>query len=353
MKKGIYIIIALVAATLTSCDKSDSPESKDKQDIVVNCVLTANPVQKLQLSYANEDGSIWGRNVENAVAALVDRTSARTVGQFAKQSGDYWTLNYTCIPNHIYRLEVQVPKHNLISSEQFMPEIDVIARYWCPQNTDLSSDSSLREQYMNYDCTIYQLPRNFDNIWIYALCYNPQTGKRETAKRICSDYPKVDDINFVGEVYNPEIHTVVKDGEEYQSSLYPNLRGKALHDRFLLLPREAGNKYGGKYLTVAGAFTGKMYSNLHKQFFKLEDDGKALNVPDDEGYIVFAAVSDEYDKYLREAIQSQQLQESTDLSSIYVRDNVYSNINGGLGIFGAINEEKMQWTSNESLIIED
>ena len=43
------------------------------------------------------------------------------------------------------------------------------------------------------------------------------------------------------------------------------------------------------------------------------------------------------------------LYESSILSDIYIRDNVFSNIDNGLGIFGAKAETKMVWSEKPSI----
>ena len=56
-----------------------------------------------------------------------------------------------------------------------------------------------------------------------------------------------------------------------------------------------------------------------------------------DGYLQFVLVSDTYDKYIEDALFQMRRQGnvSGDLSelSIFMRENTYSNINGGAGIF--------------------
>ena len=54
-------------------------------------------------------------------------------------------------------------------------------------------------------------------------------------------------------------------------------------------------------------------------------------------------MSDNYKRYLDDAIRLQILNEPGDLTRIYVRDNIYSNINGGIGLFAATSEERGDW----------
>ena len=64
-----------------------------------------------------------------------------------------------------------------------------------------------------------------------------------------------------------------------------------------------------------------------------------------DGYIVFIYVSDTYNKYFEEALFQlrRHNKESTDMSemSIYMRENIYSNVKGGAGIFATSTEKRI------------
>ena len=53
-------------------------------------------------------------------------------------------------------------------------------------------------------------------------------------------------------------------------------------------------------------------------------------------YLIASSLSPDYGLFLKDAWQFKKTHEGGDLSSIYLRDNIYSNIQGGLGIFGAM-----------------
>lgn len=74
------------------------------------------------------------------------------------------------------------------------------------------------------------------------------------------------------------------------------------------------------------------------------------NEADEKGYIFCVTPSTDYDKYLQEAYYFMEIQQSSDLSSIYLRDNIYSNIGGGLGIFGAQISRKYPWAATYTYV---
>ena len=70
-----------------------------------------------------------------AVATLIDLTESKTVGQFVKgEEKNLWTLDYAAIPKHHYRLEVQVPGHDLIYAEDTMPDSLYVYSYTWTEN---------------------------------------------------------------------------------------------------------------------------------------------------------------------------------------------------------------------------
>lgn len=53
------------------------------------------------------------------------------------------------------------------------------------------------------------------------------------------------------------------------------------------------------------------------------------------GYVVLISVSEDYDRYLKDVIIRKMKEDSDDITILYDREQLYSNIDGGVGIFGA------------------
>jgi len=135
-------------------------------------------------------------------------------------------------------------------------------------------------------------------------------------------------------------------------ALYADLKGAPKHKQYLLLNKEELSDYlfqfvdqeKDKYSSyifnydfmVFGSFTGDWYWRRSSQ---QQDFGNPLPT---EGYLVFESLSDNYLAYIRDAIHIMQLKESTDMSTIYLRDNLYTNVVGGLGIFAASSKQIQQ-----------
>ena len=80
------------------------------------------------------------------------------------------------------------------------------------------------------------------------------------------------------------------------------------------------------------------------QIYYGDEGGLAEPLSPDEGYLEVSSVSKDLDTYMLDTYERLLLQESSDLSSIYLRDNSFTNIHGGLGIFGAKCSRKYQWS---------
>ena len=330
----ILLYIAAMSAALCSCAKEIVMDAGDEPLVVVECVLTQQPVQTLRLSFTKSVSMSEAPALTEADAVLIDLTEGKTVGSFERQDEGTWTLGYTPIPEHSYRLEVDVPGQEPIWAEQTMPD---------------TAPFRFTYSFVPYGTGYYTYrQKGYDHIWIWALKYNPETRRREYVERLCTGWPYVDNFNLTGDLYVPPVADTSILGDKVTSELYPRLEGKSMHDRFLRLdirnPRYmyTGNitgEYSPTYVfMISGDFEGKYF---HQGFEPKDWDKYTLQ--DDEGVVVAAIASKDYDAYLRDAIYFKRLSESSDLSSIYNRENIFSNIHGGLGIFGAYTTTYLGW----------
>ena len=357
IKFTVVMLTALMLA-LSSCVRDVIMDAEERPTVVVECILTNSAMQELHLNFTKGASKTVAEPLTEAAATLIDLTSGMTVGEFDKASGDLWTLDYSPVSNHRYRLEVQVPGYDLIYAEDTMPDGLYVYSYtwsenlldnlWGPPAPSFSDNSFCGGTLFSFG----SLPKY---TLIYGMNYNPQTGKHEIADEIFTNLPVVDNFNITSEVYVPEI---VKWEEDLYVScdavkaLYADLKGAPKHKQYLLLNKEELSDYlfqfvdqeKDKYSSysviydfmVFGSFTGDWYWRRSSQ---QQDFGNPLPT---EGYLVFESLSDNYLAYIRDAIHIMQLKESTDMSTIYLRDNLYTNVVGGLGIFAASSKQIQQ-----------
>lgn len=356
--KFTAVMLTVLILALSSCVRDVIMDAEERPTVVVECILTNSDTQELHLNFTKGASKAVAEPLTEAAATLIDVTSGMTVGEFDKASGDLWTLDYSPVSNHRYRLEVQVPGYDLIYAEDTMPDSLYVYSYtwsenlldnlWGPPAPSFSDNSFCGGTLFSFG----SLPKY---TLIYGMNYNPQTGKHEIADEIFTNLPVVDNFNITSEVYVPEI---VKWEEDLYVScdavkaLYADLKGAPKHKQYLLLNKEELSDYlfqfvdqeKDKYSSysviydfmVFGSFTGDWYWRRSSQ---QQDFGNPLPT---EGYLVFESLSDNYLAYIRDAIHIMQLKESTDMSTIYLRDNLYTNVVGGLGIFAASSKQIQQ-----------
>ena len=348
---NLFLILCISITCVSSCVQDVILDAGEESKVVVECILNDSDVQELHLNFTKGASRTEAEPLNEAVATLIDLTEGKTVGQFVKSESDLWTLDYTPIPMHHYRLEVQVPGYDLIYAEDTMPEnLYVYSFTWTENVIDNAWGLPVPSFSNNSFCagTIFSFESLPKNTLIYGMNYNTKTGRHEIADEIFTNLPVVDNFNITSEVYFPEI---VKWEDLYVScdavkSLYADLKGVPKHKQYLLLNKEElsdhlfqfmdQEAYGGYDFMVFGSFTGDWYWSHSSQ---QQDFGKPLPT---EGYLMFESLSDNYLTYIRDAIHFMHLKESTDMSTIYLRDNIYTNVVGGRGIFAATFKQVQQ-----------
>lgn len=379
--KDLRIILLLCLLLAPSCVKDVIMDANEKPKVAVCCILSDEPVQTLHISFTKGASKKEAEPVADAEARLIDKTGGSDfeVGVFKRSDESEWTLDYPAELGHTYRLEVSVPGYDLITAEQTMPSetlrvrcaaYNMLSGYIEPwSGWDVTWDQAYDWPYLSWPKgeespkpeSAYVLYQSTSPVWLYAMNYNPETGEHELACELCTDAEVLQD-NITGSFYTPPIIENAPNppyklnegigssvSDSYDSAhimmLYPTLEGEPIHESFLRFPPDLSQAF-----YVSGALTDEYceiyeYSYFaeqehnHEVYLGLADDNELLM----KGYLMFSAVSVDLDKYLIEAYHFMQIQKSTDLSTIYLRDNVYSNINGGLGIFGAKTSSKHPW----------
>ena len=131
--KFTAVMLTALMLALSSCVRDVIMDAEERPTVVVECILTNSAMQELHLNFTQGASRTEAEPLTEAVATLIDLTNDKTVGQFVKSVGDLWTLNYTAMHEHVYRIEIQVPGYGLIYAEETMPEpIDIFSetREW-------------------------------------------------------------------------------------------------------------------------------------------------------------------------------------------------------------------------------
>lgn len=383
----LSIITLLPLCGISSCVEHINLDSDKEQPVVVNCVLTRDSVQTAKICRLRV---LSGENdpIEDATVLLQEKDkngSFKTMAKFHRAEGINWEVRFQPEYNTDYRLVVKIPGEDDISATTKFPEdlrliqcikpvlLDTIIDYILGGDLEMKMYTMITAEvrsgkvYKEWkgirkeDGTSFKayLQPYEDScvMWVF-----PHTDSTDVIPRAATKM-----LNIVDEEY----YTFKGSDKPYSKLISTNHPGA---DRFNIAPGSLMDMDYWKRRDLLGRTTN--YSQwcyyLHLDFpifngfVRIEHPEKFNNGmseeelkysylysdksffiagdhPDDyssKGNFSFINevhfVSDEYDKYLREMYVRMQNSNDFILDS-YDYSNVYTNIAGGVGIFGADN----------------
>ena len=336
----VFVAVAASAVVATSCVKDVFLDAMEEPQVVVECVLTDESVQTLHLVYTKGASRVEAPDLPEAEAVLTDLTDGKKVGRFVRASDRSWHLNYTTVPGHRYRLDVSIPGHDPIWAEQTMPRVPEIGVRWkCWESRDGATYTSHNEivyKFKEDHGYVFSIEAPTDPVWFFGINYTSEGLPGQRTPLICTDYPYADPFNVSEKEYFSTQAGKSWGNDWLSTSMYPDLDGRPLHKQYLRFPvREDLPK---TEFLVSGAFCGY-----------ISDPWDFVHAKRRPAELHYFAASEDYDKFLRDSYNILEIQASTDLADIFLRENVYSNVDGGaIGLFGAKIERMLEWEGNES-----
>ena len=342
--RHLAFLSTLLALCLTSCTRVTDLTPEGRGEVVVVCVLTEKTPQKLTLDLTDIASPSDRDALSGAAVTLSDEKAGTEIGQFQKRDGNGWTLDYAAVPEHRYRLEVLIPGREKLEARTTMPPRSGISYRFVFSGVGFSDrEEDDRELGMLY--STQSLPEG--PVWVMGVNRDVSTGRYEVAPQIATSLSIADPFNVTDAVFRGSdfldekvLKELERINETDKAEFYGNVEGHPLYDRMLRIPssREADREaasYPPGYFSVAGPF------NID---FEFDFNRWVLIESEETGYILFISPSYEYDLFLRETLSKKMQQDKWgDYASIFSRQNVYSNIDNGLGVFGARTEQKLPW----------
>lgn len=329
-------LLLLAMPFLMSCERAMVLDAEEKPQVVVDYVMTSDPAQTIRLSFSKGASKEMVEPVTEATVLLFDESGNKQAGAFQKAEDGVWTLDYEPESLHVYSITVDVPGYQTITARQQMPQrLDVRAFGKC---VECEHHHKAGKGPVEYDV----MTPTTEEMWIYAMNYDESSGKMTVADLICSDLENV---------------RSERSGIVYDGGLYPELHGQELFRKVLKFnPRKqlhSNRRVGvfGFVCTISGNFNGNFPNQMDPSCHnncngRMVNNGQLLSPGEKDGYIVFALPSKEYCDYLDDVDKFVEIQQSTDMSIVYLRDNIYTNISGGIGFFGAVSLRRMVWSSD-------
>ena len=331
--KGIISAFFSVIA-FTGCIESIIMDpGEDDLPVMVNCLLvTDSEVQTLFLQY------VKGKSVKDYVPVTDAKvyitavfTTVYDTLHFHYSGENRWKSQNDpgkrITAGKRYRLTVEIPGREIISAETVSP-----IAYRPYLYTDLHEVNSMDLHTVYYQ--IRPLPSEKQDlitsaVWIFAK------GRLKTLEDcdeyypyIVTDHPYADDFNINGRKFSSlpingdfDAHTMAVTWPAFLNMrrMMPEL---PLHDEFVRIEHLDTERFH----ILAGP---------------LEYPARGPH----QDYFLFSFVSDEYDEYLRRVyVKNRKLE--NDITSIYSTDNMYTNIEGGVGIFGSVTYYRVGFLTN-------
>lgn len=384
MKVKITLLLLFAMLAVACYEPADLTAMQEERIPCVYCVLNATDTQYLRLTYLSGRAGGIAEGINDAEVLL---------SEFAlNDSGEeriYRTNRFSNIGNGLYRVVLPLSPSSSTSIYDYsniapdagcallirlstgdtlraittMPRRKVQATY--PKSSEKPENflvlngwkipypSSMLEdgKYQRWDMPGYVLSSP-GAVWVSKRGWSKEDEAWFTEEMLATDRDDLTDaFNVTGRYFT-------SSEEPRAQEVYPGVVGKPLHYRYLRLQGMSESDT----LLISGDFRGPHYGvgeeavvvlmKNDEAYFHLIDSlynhkiwehsylftGKA-------GYLNFKCVSDEYDRYLKDVLQFQMLHEAgTDIVAIYDNTNIYSNIKGGIGVFGAEVEQNFYWT---------
>lgn len=292
LKFGVGAILLLLSC---ACVETIDLETGLEQKVVVNCILTPGPEQSLSVTY-NAPAGHFARTYEqikDADARLY--CDGNEVGQFTVNKRGTYDLSLVPIPGKEYLLSVKTTDGNTVTAKTTFPKPTPL-RY-----QGYTSSDTVHE----FEQDAYEAP-----FWCFGLTMNdrimdnpkaPVSTKEIMVNDLGCSHPRTDAFNAMNE---------------------PMFAANGMTDGTTM-----AHYY---YVRIDPVFSDASVS------FYVE-----ASLPPFQSHIVTRSVSAEYDAYLKTSLRKALAYQGVpyDPTAWFDEDGIYSNIEGGLGIFGAYSDQ--------------
>lgn len=333
---SLFVLLCVCACTR---DVDLRPEGQGT--VVVECILTEDKLQTMRLSMTDIASGEETSRLGGAVVCLYDETEGNEAGMFNHEKEDVWSLEYAAVPSHSYRMDISIPGRDMIRAYTTMP--DSLNLYYEIVPADLLSIGTYHIDFQSDDLReagirfkIGTLPDGV--VWIMGMNYDESSASRLPAEKIVTDLQNADPFNLTGEVFKHEDYLdypAVYIDPWVTRYFYLSLQDKPVHRQAIRIPpllenpaRTSGDSHG--FFTIAGSFSGNYMF------------GESPSETD--GYLLFLSSSEELDKFLKSSFITEiQKRVERDYSFLFSRENGFSNIENGVGVFGACTYQRLPW----------
>ena len=403
-------LVILPLFFLASCVEEIVMSPEEKRAVNVECVLENSETQTLHLNYTAYMSEDFQTPVEDAAITVKEYTWKHKGEEvicvinkeykFQRVKDGIWNAEFSPIPGARYDLEIYTSRGDTITASTYYvrdttmfrwyDELDFVFPKGNPGTKDLFLPTIYSTVLNTPECSFndvrsaeFPLFRFYSEstfpLWIYGMDYDPAKDEYCQAELITIPYP--DSLRVLSTVHPyydwiDRFNVVDVKREDVAEFRYPDdvgiefphvleygypqyLHGEYnatttdMHYRYLRLqcsynaPKKGqfkpGTQTDGYYPCE---FCGHIYVAASFRQYR-------YGIPHPKAYLVFQVANEDYDRYLKTLVSWSQKKEyggNTSLTDIWEhKSQLYSNINNGLGIFGAKYVKRVPYMDYKSI----
>lgn len=406
-ESGLIFLVSLFA--IVSCVEYVNLDSSKEMPVVVNCVLTRDSVQTMKLSRMRVLYGADDTPVEEATVLLQEKDNKgayRTMVKFHRAEGINWEAKFQPEYDTEYRLVVNIPGEEEITATTRFPEDLMLIQ--CPRIAMFLEDSLIDggqkvPAYIMYTAEVrkgkyYKNWKGYEKedgvpfkayieasetpckIWVFShidtthvrlddnFFFKVPQSTQPFSEYVATNHPGADRFNLASgrladlhywnrpnkPYWKQDPSKVLKANySQWCTYLYPDI---PIFSGFVRIDHPANFRnglsendllnscfYSDRSFFISGDYSDNLHSNFEVTYYF--DYIRRIIYSSNLSFLnEVHFVSEEYDTYLREMYVTIQNNNDFILAS-YDYGNAYTNIVGGVGIFGADN---ITWDMEES-----
>lgn len=353
-----FLTGVFVSLVCSSCAEYIEMETHEALPIVVNCILREQEEQTLNLFYAKKKTATEYDPVTEADVFLVakrinkeGRWSEDTVAVFHHDSLDVWRTSYKPQFSTRYKLCIATHDGGQISAETTFPA-ELIPCAYPKKSFYVDSVYLATSYYFEIREGFHEVIDNITrrtveysgscNYWVFPEEFIIEESRLQrkviyNTNAFVTDHPFADPISMSSRTYSDFNYCKKnKDRGDYYIPGYSSFMWERWHD--IYPPQDTPVYEEFLHINQPAGFTNGL--SEEEMLYTPMENTKGFTITGDLYQFItncrnyrFHFVSDEYDKYLRESYLRDMTKDN--MISLYKHDNFYTNVIGGVGIFGA------------------
>lgn len=287
--KSHFIFLVLLTVLFDSCVESIPLKIESTDTVVVNCVLHKSYTQTLTLTYSkSKDKSLYYEPVHEATIELYKNDTL--IGLFEKNGNRKWVINHFPQFDSRYQLIISIPDRDEIQAFTTFPsESEIMYLKETTYKKGFSQTNQTNPQW------IFVLNAELDERWDNPFEIPKINSSDRLVESIATNHSSADRFNQNGNL----------------SDLIGDASSLPAYDFYIRI-------------------------NPYHELISFDIEANYLK----NCFVVFRNSSNEYDQYMKTSFQKMQLYSDEDDPGAWFDENeIYNNIENGVGIFGAYNDE--------------